>query len=178
MISKEKIETILADQGLADYRWITPRDIVVAQWVRVKCMFGCSDYGTGACPPHTPSVTECERFFGEYQSGIIIRLSTFADKNAYPTDWSKAMTEKLLETEKKIFVSGQPKVFLLNQTCCTLCKTCVGNRHDCKDKSRSRPSPESFAVDVYQTARNAGYDLNVMSGNPGEMNRIAMILIE
>ncbi|HJV77196.1 MAG TPA: DUF2284 domain-containing protein [Paludibacter sp.] len=178
MISKEKIETILADQGLADYRWITPRDIVVAQWVRVKCMFGCSDYGTGTCPPHTPSVTECERFFGEYQSGIIIRLSTFADKNAYPTDWSKAMTEKLLETEKKIFVSGQPKVFLLNQTCCTLCKTCVGNRHDCKDKSRSRPSPESFAVDVYQTARNAGYDLNVMSGNPGEMNRIAMILIE
>jgi len=53
----------------------------------------------------------------------------------------------------------------------------VGNRHDCKDKSHSRPSPESFAVDVYQTARNAGYDMNVVT-NPGEMNRIAIILIE
>lgn len=140
-------------------------------------MFGCSDYGTGTCPPHTPSVTECERFFSEYQTGLIIRLSIFADKSDYPSDWSKAMTAKLLETERKIFISGHQKVFLLNQTCCSICKTCVGNRHDCKDKSHSRPSPESFAVDVYQTARNAGYDLNVVT-NPGEMNRIAIILIE
>ena len=140
-------------------------------------MFGCNDYGTGTCPPHTPSVTECERFFSEYQTGLIIRLSIFADKNDYPSDWSKAMTGKLLETERKIFISGHHKVFLLNQTCCSICKSCVGNRHDCKDKSHSRPSPESFAVDVYQTARNAGYDLNVVT-NPGEMNRIAIILIE
>jgi len=177
MIPKEKIEAILAEQELTDYRWISPKEIVVAHWVRVKCMFGCSDYGTGTCPPHTPSVTECERFFSEYQTGLIIRLSIFADKNDYPSDWSKAMTAKLLETERKIFISGHQKVFLLNQTCCSICKTCVGNRHDCKDKSHSRPSPESFAVDVYQTARNAGYDLNVVT-NPGEMNRIAIILIE
>ena len=177
MIPKEKIEAILAEQELTDYRWISPKEIVVSQWVRVKCTFGCSDYGTGTCPPHTPSVTECERFFSEYQTGLIIRLSIFADKNDYPSDWSKAMTAKLLETERKIFISGQQKVFLLNQTCCSICKSCVGNRHDCKDKSHSRPSPESFAVDVYQTARNAGYDLNVVT-NPGEMNRIAIILIE
>ena len=177
MIPKEKIEAILAEQELTDYRWISPKEIVVSQWVRVKCTFGCSDYGTGTCPPHTPSVTECERFFSEYQTGLIIRLSIFADKNDYPSDWSKAMTAKLLETERKIFISGHHKVFLLNQTCCSICKTCVGNRHDCKDKSHSRPSPESFAVDVYQTARNAGYDMNVVT-NPGEMNRIAIILIE
>ena len=177
MIPKEKIEAILAEQELTDYRWISPKEIVVSQWVRVKCTFGCSDYGTGTCPPHTPSVTECERFFSEYQTGLIIRLSIYADKNDYPSDWSKAMTTKLLETERKIFISGHHKVFLLNQTCCSICKSCVGNRHDCKDKSHSRPSPESFAVDVYQTARNAGYDLNVVT-NPGEMNRIAIILIE
>jgi len=177
MIPKEKIEAILAEQELTDYRWISPKEIVVSQWVRVKCTFGCSDYGTGTCPPHTPSVTECERFFSEYQTGLIIRLSIYADKNDYPSDWSKAMTGKLLETERKIFISGHHKVFLLNQTCCSICKSCVGNRHDCKDKSHSRPSPESFAVDVYQTARNAGYDLNVVT-NPCEMNRIAIILIE
>ena len=178
MIPKERIESILADQGLADYRWISPKDIVVAQWVRVKCMFGCSDYGTGTCPPHTPSVDECERFFSEYQSGIMIRLSTFADKDDYPTEWSKAMTKKLLETERKIFLSGHHKAFLFNQTCCTLCKSCSGNRADCKDKSHSRPSPESFAVDVFQTARNAGYEINVVGDNPGEINRFAIIVIE
>lgn len=49
---------------------------------------------------------------------------------------------------------------------------------DCKDKTKSRPSPESFAVDVYQTVRNAGLEINVVSDNPSEMNRIAILLIE
>jgi len=30
----------------------------------------------------------------------------------------------------------------------------------------SRPSPESFAVDVYQTVRNAGLDINVAEDVP------------
>lgn len=52
------------------------------------------------------------------------------------------------------------------------------NRLDCKDKTKSRPSPESFAVDVYQTVRNLGLEINVVSDNPAEMNRIAILLIE
>lgn len=178
MIDKEKIEAILAGQSLSEYRWIYPKEIVVAHWVRVKCMFGCSDYGTGTCPPNTPSVQDCDSFFKEYESGLIIRLNKFADKNCYPSDWSAEKTAKLLEAERKIFVNGHQKVFLLNQTCCSLCKECSGNRKDCKDKSKSRPSPESFAVDVYQTVRNAGLEINVVANNPGEMNRIAILLIE
>ena len=43
---------------------------------------------------------------------------------------------------------------------------------------KSRPSPESFAVDVYQTVRNAGMEINVITDNPADMNRIAILLIE
>jgi predicted metal-binding protein len=178
MINIETIESILALQGFSDYKWIDSKDIVVAQWVRVKCLFGCSDYGSGTCPPNTPSVAECEKFFKEYEKGIIIRLNKLADKNNYPSDWSKEMTAKLLTVEKDVFLTGYQKVFLLNQTCCCLCKSCSGNRLDCKDKEKSRPSPESFAVDVYQTVRNAGLAINVVSTNPSEMNRIAILLIE
>jgi predicted metal-binding protein len=42
---------------------------------KVKCMFGCGDYGMGACPPNVPLVEECEKFFKEYSKGIIIRIS-------------------------------------------------------------------------------------------------------
>jgi predicted metal-binding protein len=178
MKSKTVIETILTRQGFSDFKWINPKEIVVAQWVRVKCTFGCSDYGLGTCPPNTPSVSECDRFFKEYENGLIIRLNKFADKNAYPTDWSKEMTNKLLDIEREIFLSGYQKTFLLNQTCCNLCKDCTGNRISCKDKTRSRPSPESFAVDVYQTVRNAGLDINVVAVNPSEISRIAILLIE
>jgi predicted metal-binding protein len=178
MNDKEIIESLLAEQGFSDYKWISPKAIVVAHWVRVKCTFGCSDYGLGTCPPNTPSVNDCASFFMEYEKGLIIRLNKFADKTAYPSDWSREMTDKLLAVEKEVFLSGFQKVFLLNQTCCSICKKCPGNRVECKHKEKSRPSPESFAVDVYQTVRNAGMEINVVSESPAEMNRIAILLIE
>lgn len=178
MVNKEKIESFLKNQDFTDYKWINPKEIVVSHWVRVKCTFGCADYGLGTCPPNTPSVTDCDSFFKEYENGLIIKLNKFADKNAYPSDWSREMTDKLLDVEREIFLSGFQKVFLLNQTCCSLCKDCSGNRIDCKDKTKSRPSPESFAVDVYTTARIAGFEINVVAENPSEINRIAILLIE
>jgi len=178
MTTIKKVESIMSKQGLSDYKWINPKEIIVAHWVRVKCTFGCSDYGLGTCPPNTPSVNDCDRFFKEYNHGLIIRLTKYADKHSYPADWSKEMTNKLLDIEREIFLTGFQKVFLLNQTCCTLCKDCSGNRADCKDKTRSRPSPESFAVDVYQTVQNVGLNIHVVSENPSEINRIAILLIE
>jgi len=174
----EEIESILIRFGFSDYKWINPKQIVVAHWVRVKCMFGCGDYGLGTCPPNTPSVQDCDSFFKEYESGLIIRLNKFVDKSDYPSDWSKEVTHKLMEVERNVFINGFHKVFLLNQECCSLCKDCSKNRTDCKDKMKSRPSPEGFAVDVYQTVRNAGLDINVLAETPAEMNRIAILLLE
>jgi len=178
MKTKSETEKYLNENGLSDFKWIDPKDIVVAQWVRVKCEFGCSDYGLGACPPNTPSVEECSIFFKEYNKGLIIRLTKSADRDNYPSIWSLNMTGKLLDLEKKVFLQGHQKAFLLNQTCCATCSDCPGNRLECKDKNNSRPSPESFAVDVYQTVRNYGMEINVVDKNPSEINRIAILLID
>jgi predicted metal-binding protein len=178
MESKDLVESILNNQGFSEYKWINPKDIVVAHWVRVKCTFGCGDYGLGTCPPNTPPVNECESFFKEYESGLIIRFSKFVNKNSYPSDWSDEMTNKLMDVERKIFLAGFYKAFLLNQSCCEICKDCAGNRLDCKDKMKSRPSPEGFAVDVYKTVRNTGMNINVVADNPAEVTRIAILLIE
>jgi predicted metal-binding protein len=175
---KNKIENILKEKGFTGFKWINPKEIVVAQWVRIKCQFGCGDYGLGTCPPNTPSVQDCKDFFSEYSNGIIIRLTKWADKKAYPSEWSADVTKKLLEIERQVFLSGSHKAFLLNQTCCDICKDCTGTRIDCKDKKNSRPSPEAFAVDVYQTVRDGGMEINVVSENPSEINRIAILLID
>jgi predicted metal-binding protein len=178
MSTKKEIEDILHTNGFSDYKWINPKEIIVSQWVRVKCQFGCGDYGLGACPPNTPSVQECRDFFNEYDNGIIFRFTQMADKEKYPSDWSKGLTNKLLEIEREIFLSGYQKAFLLNQTCCDVCKDCSGNRVNCRDKKNSRPSPEGFAIDVYKTVRKLGMEINVISKNPSEINRIAILLIE
>ncbi|NIO67782.1 MAG: hypothetical protein GTN71_01640 [Anaerolineae bacterium] len=49
---------------------------MVAQWVRMKCMFGCSNHGRkGACPPQTLAVSDCERFL----ESIVMLLSFTSD---------------------------------------------------------------------------------------------------
>ena len=39
---------VTVEHGYTDYCWINPADIVVAQWVRMKCTFGCAEYGRNA----------------------------------------------------------------------------------------------------------------------------------
>ena len=54
---QNQIDDILHSNDYIDYKWIDPQKIIVAQWVRMKCMFGCGEYGHGGtCPPNTPSV--------------------------------------------------------------------------------------------------------------------------
>lgn len=177
-MTKEQIDNIIAEENFEIFKWIDPKIIVVAQWVRIKCLFGCDGLGLGTCPPNTPSVKDCKQFFKEYKRAIVFQIPKYADKNAYPSEWSGKMTDSLLRIERELFLNGYYKTFLLNQTCCTLCKKCHGNRVDCKDKLRSRPSPEGFAVDVYQTVRNAGIEINVVSNNPSEINRIALLMVD
>ena len=43
MKSKAEIESVLVSHNFTDFKWIDPKEIVVAQWVRVKCTFGCGD---------------------------------------------------------------------------------------------------------------------------------------
>ncbi|MCJ7619933.1 MAG: DUF2284 domain-containing protein, partial [Anaerolineae bacterium] len=60
MNEHEELESLFKKHGYTDFKWIEPKDIVVAQWVRLKCTFGCGEYGrNAACPPNVPSVEEC-----------------------------------------------------------------------------------------------------------------------
>ena len=72
----KKLESIIKKRGYQDYKWIDPKKIVVSQWVRMKCMFGCGEYSNNAsCPPNVPSVSDSEKFFHEYNMAVIFRLA-------------------------------------------------------------------------------------------------------
>lgn len=178
MINKKEIEKIFSKISISDYKWIKAKDIKVANWVRVKCKFGCADYGLSVCPPNVPEVNECKAFFSEYENAILIRFNFHANKNEYPKDYSKQLTTKLLNLERHIFLLGFQKAFIFNQTCCGVCNTCVNNRLDCKNLSKSRPSMEAFAIDVFDTVRNAGFDIKVIDKKESDINRYALLMID
>jgi predicted metal-binding protein len=95
------VETIFKNHGFTDFKWIDPQRIVVSQWVRMKCMFGCPNYGRkAACLPQTPSVPECERFFKEYSAAVVFHLRIQFDEPEERFAWYKKMTLKLAKLEK------------------------------------------------------------------------------
>ena len=143
MSIQEDLEKKFRTQGFKDFKWINPKNIVVSQWVRMKCTYGCPDYGNKAtCPPNTPSVAECERFFGEYENAVIFRFEKQLDDPETLHKWSKTINMKLLKLEKRIFLEGYFKTFLLPMDSCYICKKCSNDLEDCKHPELSRPTPE------------------------------------
>jgi predicted metal-binding protein len=179
MLPKQALEVMFHDRGFADFRWIDPASVVVAEWVRMKCMFGCGGYGrNGTCPPNVPPVPECGRFFREYSEAVVFH---FAKKLAKPEDrhaWTEEVGRRLLDLERDVFVSGHHKAFILLLDSCALCEKCTGRRASCKKPGLARPTPEALAVDVFSTVRAAGYPIQVLSEVTQEMNRYAFLLID
>jgi predicted metal-binding protein len=179
MSSRRALQSTFEKHGYADFKWIQPQQIIVAQWVRVKCMFGCGDYGSNAsCPPNVPSVAACRRFFDEYSLVALFRFEKKVDQPQDRFAWTKKVNQGLLKLEREVFLAGYQKAFLLFMDSCHLCAECPGVREKCKNPRQARPSPEAMAVDVFSTVRQVGYPIEVLSEYSQPMNRYAILLIE
>jgi predicted metal-binding protein len=179
MVDREQLEAMFQRHGYTDFKWIDPQDIVVAQWVRMKCMFGCGEYGRNAdCPPNVPSVAECRQFFSEYSTAALFH---FRKTVARPEDrhaWSRQVNLGLVKLERKVFLAGHERAFLLAMDSCEICSECAGSREECKEPKSARPSPEAMAVDVFSTVRKYGYPIEVLAHYEQAMNRYAFLLVE
>jgi len=172
------LEAMFNRHSLDDFRWIDPKDIVVSQWVRMKCMYGCDLYGKGGCcPPAVPSVAECERFFKEYRQAVIFHFHKRVKRPEDRHAWTRGVNARLLKLERDVFLAGNERAFLLYLDTCELCKECAGSRLACRDKQRARPTADALAVDVYTTVRKAGYHIEVLKDYRQPMDRYAFLLV-
>jgi predicted metal-binding protein len=179
MSDREVLERVFAAHGVADFRWMDPKEIVVSQWVRMKCEFGCGGYGQNAtCPPNTPSVDACREFFEEYSEAAIIRFEKVVDRPEDRHAWTRGVNKGLVELEREVFLSGYEKAFLLFMDTCELCSECTGVRVECKVPRSARPTPEAMAVDVFATVRKVGYPIEVLAEYTEAMNRYAFLMVE
>lgn len=175
---KSKLEALFKKHGYKDFKWIDPEEIIVSQWVRMKCVFGCGEYGRNAsCPPNVPSVSECERFFQEYSHAAIFHFEKKVDKPEDRHAWSRKVNLKLVKLEREVFLSGYERAFLLFMDSCCICEECSAERGTCEKPRLSRPSPEAMAVDVYTTVRKLGYPIEPLTDYSQSMNRYAFLMI-
>ncbi len=179
MASKTELAKTFRKHGFADFRWLDPGKIVVARWPRLKCLYGCGEYGrTASCPPNVPPVDECAAFFREYRRGAVFH---FEKRLAKPEDrfaWTRRVNLKLLEVEREVFLAGHEKAFLLFMDSCNICPECAGRREACRQPRLARPTPEAMAVDVFATVRALGYPIEVLARRDRPMNRYAFLLVD
>ncbi len=175
---RQKLASVFKNREYDDFKWIAPDKIVVSQWVRMKCMYGCPGYGKHACcPPNVPSVSESERFFREYTEAVIFRFAKKFDDPEERHDWTKKIDAGLIKLEREVFLSGHERAFLLVPDCCALCADCSATRENCEHPKLSRPTAEALAIDVYTTVRSVGFPIQVLADKSQEMNRYAFLMI-
>jgi predicted metal-binding protein len=178
MNTKDEIDQIITQHGFNDYKWIVPREnIIISSWVRFHCQFGCKNYGkNGSCPPAVSSIEECRQMIHEYENAIILHFQIQSEDNNIH---HKLMSE-LYELERTIFLAGYYKVFLLQYGSCNYCKECnaEGIRTKCINKIKSRPGADAMGIDIYQTAHNIGYHIQVVKNHNEITNRFAFMLID
>ena len=179
MMEKEALETLFRDHGFLDFKWIRARDIVVAQWVRYRCMFGCPNYGKSAtCPPNVPPVDDCRRMMSEYHSAVVFHFEKGVEKPQDRIPWSKDTIKRLIELERQVFLSGYYKTILIPFDSCGFCEECSGTRDKCKNPKIARAGADALAIDVYATVRSMGYPIQVLKDFTETMNRYAFLLVE
>jgi len=179
MAAIERIDAIVRHHGYSDYKWFDPKAIIVSLWVRMKCEYGCPSYARiASCPPNTPSVQECRRFFSEYTAGLVFHFQKVAPEREVRLAWSAKTNVALTKVERDVFLAGYPKAFLLFMDSCHICPECVATRSECKEPKLSRPSPEGMSVDVYATVRQLGFPIEVLTDPSHRMDRYAFLLVE
>ena len=101
--------------GFSGAKPIDPYSIITAEWVRMKCQYGCRRFGMShCCPPKTPTPDLTRKVIDSYQKAILLHQRL--GKGEKGKDF-KAMIVRL---EKEIFLDGYYKVWSMGAGPCRL----------------------------------------------------------
>ncbi|MBI4288096.1 MAG: DUF2284 domain-containing protein [Chloroflexi bacterium] len=174
--------------GATAARVINARDIFVAQWVRHKCQFGCKHFGKRfTCPPYAPTPAETAETVKQYRQALLVEF-----RNRHiddPDDGPKhdLIHHLLYELERQAFLDGFYRAAAYAAGRCRLCPQCPAekledpslfHKKDCLNPKMARPAMEAAGMDVYRTARQAGFEIHVVKGKKDPFNAFGLVLLE
>jgi predicted metal-binding protein len=143
-------------------------NIVTAPWVRMKCKCGCASYGHNLqCPPHGMESHATKEMLRSYTWTLVLE----------GTPPGRDFHRSLLEMEKKAFLSGFPKAFVLGAGPCPVCQRCPEDGR-CRHPDQARPSMEGSGIDVYSTVRRVGFRLSPVTEPDHYVKYFGLLLLE
>jgi len=162
---REIIEAALK-LGAKGAKIVAPRRVKTGHWVLWKCRYGCTGYQSNLmCPPYTPSPAQTRQMLDQYRRALL-----FEARRGEPKKIAVAL-------ERKLFLQGFYKAFGLGAGPCGLCKACAFEE-GCRHPQLARPSLEGCGIDVFATAREHGFTINVVRGYNDAQHYFGLVLID
>ncbi len=164
------------EMGIEEAKLINPRSVVTAEWVRLKCQYGCPGFGESlCCPPRTPTPEITRKVIDSYKKAILLHQRLPKRK----TRWARfdKFSKAIVRLEIEMFLDGYYKAWSIGCGPCDLCKEC-NLSGSCRHGLEARPSMEACGIDVYKTARDNGFPIEVVRTRDDEMNIFGLLLVE
>ena len=154
--------------NVTDARIISPSEVETAAWVRLKCQYGCDGYGGClVCPPYTPTPQQMREVLDSYHRALLIHFTVAGHIKA-----------TVVDLEREFFLRGAWKAFGIGAGSCSLCKECNLEEQQCRNPQDARPAMEACGIDVFSTARKAGFPIEVVRTKSQCPNFYGLILID
>ena len=162
----EKYKQMLLKLGSDSVTIINTQSVVTAPWTSYKCQFGCKRYGKGwCCPPKTPDYKQTQEIIDNFKTAILFRCHDMS-----------IVTDIAMAANREIFLDGYYKTVAFGSGPCLKCSDC--NTNQCNHQGKTIPSMEACGIDVFQTARNNGYEIATIKSKSEIQNHFGLILVE
>ncbi len=175
----------LAERKNAQIYGIDPREIVVSEWVRWRCVFGCKGFAKHlSCPPYVPGPSETRALLKEYAKAYIVHFKGIPgmeniNPKGIPEDWHPFLAQLIrwigdtvYELEQHAFYRGYYKSLAFAAYPCIYCEECVAEqsegvvdlslKRNCRHAEKVRTSMEAVGVDVFATVRKLNLPIEVI----------------
>ena len=153
--------------GAKDAKVVPTGQVFTGEWVRQKCRYGCGAYASNRnCPPYSPTPGTTRKILDEFTTAILIHGDRTTD-----------IREVVCKLEREVFLAGCYKAFGYACGPCHLCDEC-DLEGACEHPDRSRPAMEACGIDVFATARTAGFPIEVVTSRTCEQNYYGLVLVE
>jgi predicted metal-binding protein len=165
--------------GASDTAVVASSQVVTAEWVRMKCLYGgCASGRCLSCPPYSPEPVRTRRLLNEYEMVLLLRLDV---SPAQAGEWlacSRRLAAIALGLERELFLAGCYRAFaMVGGRPCDRDETC-GRPDECGVRAQVRPGPAGCGIDVFATSANAGWPLAVLRGPDDPYHLFALVLVD
>ncbi len=190
-----ELRAMAIKSGACAFVKVCPSNIITAQWVRLKCQYGCKYYGMHlTCPPYSPTPDETRRVLDEYSVAYLIKYEGFLGFDTLPPKALKAsihdlsihVCDAVAAMERHAFLSGYHKAFSYGAHKCMRCQDCAlkdaPGSQTCKFAAVARPSLEAAGMDIFRTAELAGLSIGISPTKgvacPEDLPTFTLLLLE